>query len=261
MSDLKTLQDQFQRAVLAGDDDVLSELVDTSKENRRALLDVYRNGYVLRLIEFLTNDYEKLHTYLGDDQFDTVARSFIAANPSTTPNARWYGAKLPGYLRDCEQFRGTLVLSELAGLERALNNVFDAQDEPALSLADLSSIAPEDWAKLTFKPHPAISRLDHSTNAADIWRALHNDEEPPEPRELGETSQLIFSRPEGMANFRPLASAEAMMWDEAAKGVCFSVLCEMLSIFGGEDTAAATAAGYLQGWINAGMLLRTDAFN
>ncbi len=261
MSDLKTLQDQFQRAVMAGDDAVLSELVDTSKENRRVLLDVYRNAYILRLIEFLTNDYEKLHAYLGDDQFDTMARAFIAGNPSTTPNARWYGSRLPDYLRNGEPYRDTIVLSELAGLERALNNVFDAEDETALSLANLGSIAPEDWAKLTFTPHPATCRLDHSTNAADIWRALHKEEQPPEPRALSETNQLIVFRPEGMAIFRPLASAEAMTWDEAAKGVRFSVLCEMLSIFGGEDAAAATAAGYLQEWISAGMLLRTDAFS
>jgi hypothetical protein len=45
-----------------------------------------------------------------------------------------------------------------------------------------------------------------------------------------------------------------MMWDEAANGVAFSVLCEMLSMYAGEDEAPARAAGYLQGWINAEML-------
>jgi hypothetical protein len=64
-----------------------------------------------------------------------------------------------------------------------------------------------------------------------------------------------------MATFRLMASDEAMMWDEAAKGVRFSVLCEMLSIYGGEEQAAARAAGYLQGWINAGMLRHSSAAN
>jgi hypothetical protein len=58
-----------------------------------------------------------------------------------------------------------------------------------------------------------------------------------------------------------MTSDEAMMWDEAAKGVRFSVLCEMLSIYGGEDEAATRAAGYLQGWINAGMLRHTGTAN
>lgn len=261
MSDLKTIQDQFQRAVMTGDDAVLAELIDTSKENRQVLLGVYRNAYVLRLIEFLTNDYEKLNILLGDDQFNDMARTFIAGNPSTTPNARWYGARLPEYLRGCDQYHDALALSELAELERALTDVFDAEDSPVLTLADLGAIAPEDWAMLTFTPHGAVRRLDFSTNAADVWPALHNEESPPDFKVLDETHQLIVYRPKGMASFRPMASDEAMMWDEAAEGVRFSVLCEMLSIFGGEETAAATAAGYLQGWINAEMLLRSDDFS
>jgi hypothetical protein len=45
-----------------------------------------------------------------------------------------------------------------------------------------------------------------------------------------------------------------MMWDEAAKGVRFGVLCEMVATFGGEDDAELRAATYLKGWVDTGML-------
>jgi hypothetical protein len=45
-----------------------------------------------------------------------------------------------------------------------------------------------------------------------------------------------------------------MMWDEAAKGVRFGVLCEMVATFGGEQDAELRAASYLKGWVDTGML-------
>jgi len=258
MKDLASLQDEFQRAVLEGDDAVLAELVDTSKENRNVLLNVYRNAYVLRLIDFLSHDYEKLYAYMGDGQFAQMARDFIAANPSATPNARWFGAGLPSFLRDNNPYRDIPVLADLADLERALNDAFDAEDAVVLGLVDLKAVVPDAWPMLVFAPHPATRRLDLSTNAPDIWTALHKDETPPQPRTPGETNQLIVYRSDGMAAFRPLSSDEAMMWDEAAKCVRFSILCEMLSIYGGEENAAARAASYLQGWINTGLLTSVE---
>ena len=54
--------------------------------------------------------------------------------------------------------------------------------------------------------------------------------------------------------FRELAAEEAMMWDEAANGIPFGVLCSMLAIYDDPDGAAARGAGYLHGWVTAGLL-------
>lgn len=258
MKDLASIQEEFQRAVMDGDDTVLAELVDTSKENRAVLLNVYRTAYTERLMDFLSHDYEKLYAYMGDEQFRQMARGFIAANPSATPNARWFGIRLPEFLRSSEPYRAVPELGDLADLERALNDVFDAPDEPVLDLADLSVVPPDGWPQLSFAPHPATRRLDQSTNATDIWRALQNEETPPETSTPGETRQILVYRSDGMASFRPMSSDEAMMWDEAAKGVRFSVLCEMLSIYGGEENAATRAAQHLQTWITSGLLKRFE---
>ena len=255
MKDLATFQDQFQKALVDGDETVLSDIAENAKEDRRVLLGVYQNAYVSRLIEFLQNDYEKLHAVLGDDQFDEMARAYIKANPSHTRNARWFGAKLPDFLERTEPYIAMPLLADMARLELALIDTFDAEDAPSLALEDLQSLAPDDWPALTFKPHPAVRRFDISTNADEIWSALHNEEDPPEPEALKDPRGVIAYRPEGMATFRVMAPDEAMMWDEAANGVAFSVLCEMMSMHAGEDEAAARAAGYLQAWITKEMLL------
>lgn len=254
MKDLATFQDAFQRAVIDGDEDILADIAKNPKEDRQVLLGVYQNAYVLRLIEFLSNDYEKLHSLLGDEQFDEMARAYIAANTSTTRNARWYGARLPNFLYTTAPFKDTPIVADMAQIELAIVDVFDAEDAPILSLEDLTATAPDAWPTLTFAPHPSIRRFDMSSNADDIWRALHNEQDVPAPETLSEPRRVIAYRSDGMATFRVMAADEAMMWDEAANGVTFSVLCEMLSMFAGEDEAPARAAGYLQGWIAAEML-------
>lgn len=257
MSSLRELQERFQRAVVEGDDAVLAEIVDTSKEKREVLLGVYRNAYVLRLAEFLANDYEKLHALLGDDQFGDMARAYIAAHPSRTPNARWFGQKLPEFLGETAPYSATPLLADLATLERALNDTFDARDAEALALEDMAAIAPEDWPALTFAPHPSARRLDHTTNALAVWQALDAGETPPPQEQLAEPARVVVWRNDGMATFRPMAADEAMIWDEAANGAAFSVLCEMLAAFADEDEAPVRAAGHLRGWIETGMLAKT----
>ena len=129
--------------------------------------------------------------------------------------------------------------------------------DPTPSRSDLSELAevpPDAWPGLVFKPHPTAIRLTFATNAAEIWTALKNETAPPKPARLPEPQALLVWREGFMARFKPLSTEEAMMWDEAAKGVRFSVLCEMVATFAGEDEAELRAASYLKGWVDMGML-------
>ena len=143
---------------------------------------------------------------------------------------------------------------EIAELEKALTDAFDGQDAEPLRIEALASLVPETWPKLVFVPHPTAIRLTFSTNAADIWSALKSESVPPKPKHLTEPQAILVWRQAFMSRFRPLSAEEAMMWDEAAKGVRFGVLCEMVATFAGEDEAELRAASYLKGWADMGML-------
>ena len=118
----------------------------------------------------------------------------------------------------------------------------------------MAGFAPEAWAGLTFHAHPSAIRLDLSTNASAVWLALKGDEDPPDPVRLAEPSRLLVWRQDVTPVFRELGTEEAMMWDEAAGGIPFGVLCSMLATYDDPDGAAARGAGYLHGWVTAGVL-------
>src|SRR5207253_1133442 len=137
------------------------------------------------------------------------------------------------------------VLGDLAALEKALNDAFDGTDGAVVTLSDVAAFAPDIWKDLTFAAHPTAARLDLATNAPAIWRALKADETPPDAVTQAEPVRILVWRQENTPMFRELPAEEAMMWDEAARGVCFGVLCSMLATYDDPDTAAGRGASYL----------------
>jgi hypothetical protein len=254
MSDFARQQAAFQRGILDGDDAVLAEILDSPREKREALFGVYRYAYGSRLVEAMRHDHELLHLYLGDEMFDEMAHAYVKARPSEHPNLRWFSQGLPDFLKSAAPYSEHPVLSDLAALEKTLNDAFDAAEGAVVELTEMAGFAPEVWSGLIFRTHPSASRLDLATNASAIWRALKNDEAPPGAAALEQPARLVIWRQDATPMFRELAAEEAMMWDEAANGIPFGVLCEMLATYDDPDNAAGRGAGYLHGWITAGLL-------
>ncbi len=250
---LAEVQDSFQQALLAGSDGLLTQLADGPREPKNVLLGLYRDSYILRLIEFAQNDHELLRVYLGDDAFEDMARGYAAAYPSRYRNAKDFCAHVPQFLAEAEPYREYPAIADLAALEKALNDAFYAVDEAAIGVPDLAVFAPEDWASLQFTPHCSAARLNFRTNAAEIWTALKRGSEPPAAEAGGPHRVLVWRL--DVPKFRVLGEEEAMLWDEAANGVRFGILCEMVAAYGDADAAAVRTAGYLQGWIASGLLL------
>jgi Putative DNA-binding domain len=250
---LAELQYRFQKALLADNDRILLFIPNSQRERREVLLGVYRHAYTQRLVEFVENDHELLHRYLGHETFQEMAQTYAAAYPSHEPNARYFCILVPRFLRTVEPYKSQPQLSELAALEKALNDAFDAADAPVLTFADLAGLCPERWSRLIFRPHPSALRFDCHTNAPDIWLSLKDEREPPEVQHLEEPARVLVWR-QDTPKFRLLGTEEAMMWDEVARRTNFATLCELVATFGGLDGAEARAAGYLQGWISSGLL-------
>lgn len=252
------LQAAFQRAVMTGEDAVLGLIPDGAHEKKDVLLGVYRDAYVLRLVEVMQSDHELLRSYVGDDEFAAMGRAYVAAHPSDQPNARWFSRHLPAFLARAEPYKNHPQLAELALLEKTLNDAFDAPDAPMAGVPELAAIPPEEWEGLAFTPHPSAKRLDFETNAAAIWAALKAEADPPDAARPEPLEKILVWRDE-TPMFRVLEPEEAMMWDEAAKGVRFGVLCEMLATYDDPDGAAARAAQYLAGWLMSGAITRVAA--
>jgi hypothetical protein len=90
MSHLATLQSEFQAYLV---DENKGEafaqfIVDDATVGAKKRLGIYYDVYRFRIIEALATVYPKLKIILGDDLFDSTARTYLDQYPSTFRNLR-----------------------------------------------------------------------------------------------------------------------------------------------------------------------------
>lgn len=252
---LADLQRAFQDYVLASQPAFTAQVRDTSKADRVTLLDVYRDGYALRLIEVLEADFAGVLAMVGPEDFDHAARAYIAAHPSHHPSVRWFGKAFADFLATTAPYAGTSAAAEMARFEWALGEAFDSVDVEPLQAEAVMSVPPEAWETIAFAPLPSLRRLAFTHDVPRSWQRREEVEPGTlEVAALGMTVPWMIWRPERMSNFRSLESDEAVMLDAMVEGRPFPALCEALLPHVGEDQAAARAAGLLRSWVEEGLI-------
>ena len=178
MSDFARQQAEFQRGILDGDDTVLAEILDSPREKRETLFGVYRYAYGSRLVEAMRNDHALLHLYLGDETFDEMGHAYVKARPSGHPNLRWFSQGLPEFLKSTAPYAEHPELSDLAALEKALNDAFDAAEGKVVELTDMAGFAPE---HVDSSDSVRSSSCDLANDNAALLAALKTTSAPARP--------------------------------------------------------------------------------
>jgi hypothetical protein len=125
-------------------------LVTTGRGDPRGLLasgelGIYAHAYGARLLEALRGDHPKLEAALGAAQFATLIEGYVAARPPSSFTLRDYGIDLPGWLATAD---APPWAADLARLERARVEVFDAADQVALSRDEVAALSrPRPWPR------------------------------------------------------------------------------------------------------------------
>src|SRR5262245_53303135 len=200
---LGDLQRAFQDYLLASSETFKAAVRDTSKADRTTLLDVYRDGYALRLIEALGNDYPGLMAMAGPADFDHMARAYIAAHPSRHPSIRWYGAGVADFLKQTPPYNATPAATEMAQFEWALSAAFDSADVTPIAADGLIALAPDAWETLSFTALPSLQRLTFAFEAPQAWQRRAEIE--PGNLEVARAPEPVvwaIWRPELETNFR-----------------------------------------------------------
>ena len=254
MSAYLTLQGQFQNYVLKRDRDILPAIVEGPRLDATGRLDIYANGYRLRLIEILDADYPALRILAGDDLFGQLATAYINAHPSLFPNARWFGVHLPGFLATDPAYDSQSLLAEMAAFEWAVSLAFDSADDPVLAIADLANLPGEAWSTLRFCVHSSLQRLQLTSNVPAFWHAVTREEDLPAPGQSAEVTTWIVWRRDLGTYFRSLDNDESAALNTIVTEGNFAELCEKLCDWHEPEAVPAYAMILLKRWIDEGLL-------
>ncbi|HEY2664888.1 MAG TPA: DNA-binding domain-containing protein [Candidatus Binataceae bacterium] len=218
---------------------------------------VYAQAYASRLRDVLRKDFPISAKLLGDDPFAELVRDYLLTFPSEHPSVRHLGRAMAEFIdrrrrESPESSRLPPYLPDLARLEWAMNDAFDAPDAASIGVDVLGRIAPERWPELRFTAIPALTLLEcrwpvnELCSGAEasgvrpllthirIWRDRDYQvfQAPIDPREAEALKQMIAHAP-------------------------FAMICEAYGDLPTQE-AARQASATLARWLRSDIIARVD---
>ncbi len=227
-------------------------------------LHVYQHMYQARLVEAIEAQFPRLARWLGAEAFAEIVAAYVTDEPSRHPSLRFIGQRFPDWLatRAPAEARHP-ALADLARLEWAREDVFDAADEVTLTLDAVRGWPPDRFGEIPLRLVAAHRRLRLARPVAALWDAIG-----PGPRASESTAALegpaivaeaaitagaggesLLVWRQGIAVFhRATGAEEAAALDHMANGTTFGAVCEALYRERSEEEAAAQAFAWLSTW-------------
>jgi len=156
-------------------------------------LAIYHDMYILRMEEALQSDYPALQHLLGDAGFRALVTGYVRAHPSRSYSLNFLGRHLPDYVRRAPGLRRRAFCHDLARLEQAVAEVFDAPEEAPLRADAVAAVPAEAWAGARLRPIAAF-RLLAFAYPVNAYLQSVRDEEHAHPATTRRPSWVAVSR-------------------------------------------------------------------
>ncbi len=210
-------------------------------------VEIYANMYFYRLRDCLVEDFRAVHAVVGPTHFHNLITDYVLACPSTHPSLRFAGRHLPSMLATHGLADQWPFLADLARLEWAMLDAFDAADARVLQESDLERIPAEGWSDLRLRLVPSARLLDLDWAVLDTWRHVDRDEAPHEPARAS-TALLVWRRGFRVLH-RTVEPTERVALDQLRAEAPFGTLCERLAEAVGQDAAPIETLGIVRRWL------------
>lgn len=259
------------RAPSAIDGDVaqaaVADLVATGNSRLSAAkqLEIYREQFFLRHLEVLRDDLRALEHLLGDEGFAALTRAYLAAHPPTSFTLRDLGASVVSFVTTAAPWSEDPFVADVARVEWAFVEAFDAPDAPSIDGASIAAIPEESWPAARIMLQPSLQRLALAHPAHDYRLAARASADaenllalatlaPPDPRP---TFVIVYRDGVSLLCLDVEPNAFALL-DELANGATLGDACERVARASGESEAAfdAKVAEWFQTWTRLGWISR-----
>jgi hypothetical protein len=238
-------------------------IAGSKRLSSRDRLRIYANASFYPLLDTFKEDFPCTHAVLGDINFHNLVTGYLIEYPPTEPSLLYAGRQLPDYLKVGEK-SGKPVLrmpfvADISRVERATLEAFHAADAEALGGTSLRAVAPESWATLRIRLHPAAQILDLGWRVDAVMTAIKEGQQW-EPPEAAPTMILVWrqARQEWQVRYRALGPGERAGLKAAARGTDFASVCaaiaDELESTAGEIDLPAIISRMLTGWVREGIL-------
>lgn len=209
--------------------------------------DIYANMYFFRIRDVLQDDFPALAGVIGEVEFHNLVTDYLLRHPPSHFSLRHVGRDLPGFVAGHAVVQRWPFLSDLARLEQAIADAFDAPDAPVLRAAELAVLAPADWPQLRLAVTPSLRLLQLDWPVASIWQAAREGHQLAGP-EREPVSMRVWRRDLRVFH-KPIPPLEAQALAVLREGGTFGTVCEILAAGEDEEAGAQKAFLLLRSWL------------
>lgn len=219
-------------------------------------MQVYAEGYTVRIREALAEVFEAVRQVLGEATFAELAESYATQFPSHDYNLSLAGRHLPEFLNGWPKTAELPFLPDLARLEWLVCVAFHAFDEPALSAQQqAASIAPSDWENLQVVFQPSVGAVASSWPILDIWEARSKPRESVDIPLVDRPQQILVYRHQLQVKCAPIDWAAFQLLESLLQGQTLGQACGKLA-----ESCKETppVAGWFSNWMQLGLIARCE---
>jgi hypothetical protein len=188
-------------------------------------LEIYREQYWLRHTGSLVEDFPGVGGVLGQSDWERLVEEYLVAHPPTTFSLRELGEKLPDFASTRAWLPNRELVTDMARLEWAYIEVFDAPDAPPLDPERLRAVPEDAWERVRLVPHPALRLLRVGYPVVALRRQLLVAESSP-PLPEPETLHLAISRRKLTIEHDMLDPAAFSLLSKLSRSMPLGAACE-----------------------------------
>lgn len=178
-------------------------------------LDIYHGMYLLRMHDALEYDYPGLAHFLGDERFRALVRDYVQVFPSRAHTLNRLGDHVPEFLRTAAVPRRDFCC-DLARLELAVTEVFDAPETPPLGPDEIAAVPEGAWESARLQTIAAFRLCAFRYPVNDYLQSLRDEEHHHPAVRAKNTWVAIYRRDYGVFRLDLSRPAHDLLADLAA---------------------------------------------
>lgn len=215
-------------------------------------LQIYASMHPLRMRDALRSDYPALAALLGEQRFGKLVDDYVAVHPSGSYTLARLGDHLPEFVAGWGAPRAQGLRTDVAILERAAAQVFDAGETAPMDPAELRALPAEDWPLVRLRRSEAFRFLRVRPGAVDVLDAFLEGSPLPELSGRGRVD-VVFYRRDFVVLRRTLGPFEGVLLGSLAAGATLgSALERAAKTFPGGFPSAEILSGWFEEWTRLG---------
>jgi len=224
-------------------------------------MNVYVEAYHLRLCEIARATYPALYQVLGDRPFNELVGAYLHVYPPCAASVKYAVAEIATYLMsDASAIDlGGLpmrVLADLAALEWATEDLFDAPDSPSpVGLSVLAEIQPDDWETLRFELIAALRVVATQYPVGEVIQAVKDGQAPARP--TATPTWYLVARPDLTVEYEEITQLEALALTAVLRGATLPEAAAEIAAAttdGSAESLPALLVEYVAHWIRLGLV-------